>query len=133
MLLCLALTACGDGGEESYRRDFPPLDRGLVALGDEVESGLRSADDATLATRFAGYARRLGRLREQLSGLEPPDRLRERHDALLAATGATRADLDAIASAAREADAGAAKAAATGLVRDGARLEEARREIADAL
>jgi hypothetical protein len=133
MLLCLALTACGDGGEESYKQDFPPIDRGLVALGDEVESGLRSADDATLATSFAGYARRLGRLRQQLSELEPPDNLRKRHDALLAATGATRADLEAIATAARRSDAAAAKAAATALVRDGARLEEARRELADAL
>jgi hypothetical protein len=133
MLLCLALTACGDGGDESYKQDFPPIDRGLVALGDEVESGLRSADDATLATRFAGYAQRLGRLRRQLSDLEPPDSLRKRHEALVAATRATRSDLDAIARAAREADAAAAKAAATALVRDGARLEEARREIADAL
>jgi hypothetical protein len=126
MLLCLALTACGDGGDESYKQEFPPIDRGLVALGDEVESGLRSADDATLATRFSGYGRRLGRLREQLADLEPPDSLRKRHDALLAAMGATRSDLEAIASAARQADAGAARAAATSLVRDGARLEEER-------
>jgi hypothetical protein len=132
MLLCLALTACG-GGDESYKQDFAPIDRGLVALADEVESGLRSADDATLAKRFAGYAQRLGRLREQLSDLEPPDSLRKRHDALLAASGATRADLEAIASAARHSDAAAAKAAATALVRDGARLEEARRELAGAL
>jgi hypothetical protein len=133
MLLCLALTACGGDDDKSYKQDFPPIDRGLVALGDEVESGLRSAEDATLATRFAGYAQRLGRLRGQLSDLEPPDRLRKRHDALLAASGATRADLDAIATAARQSDAAAAEAAATALVKDGARLEEARREIADAL
>lgn len=133
LLLCLALAACGDGGDESYKEDFPPIDRGLVALGDDVESGLRSADDATLAARFAGYARRLGALRERLADLEPPDNLRERHDALLAAIGATRSDLDGIATAARQSDAAAAKAAATALVRDGARLEEARRELAGAL
>ncbi len=133
LLLCFALAACGDGGDEDYKEDFPPIDRGLVALGDEVESGLRAADDATLSARFAGYARRLGRLREQLDDLEPPDSLRERHEALLAATAATRRDLDGIASAARRSDAAAAKTAATALVRDGARLEEARREVAGGL
>jgi hypothetical protein len=130
LLLCLAVAACGGGGDESYKEDFAPIDRGLVALGDEVESGLRTADDATLATRFAGYASRLGGLREQLNELEPPDRLRERHDALLAAIGATKTDLAGIASAARRSDAAAAKTAATALVRDGARLEEERAGLA---
>jgi hypothetical protein len=133
LLLCLALAACAGGGDDSYKEDFAPIDRGLVALGDDVESGLRAADDATLATRFAAYARRLGALRERLAGLEPPDGLRGRHDALVAAIAATRRDLDGIASAARQADAAAAKAAATALVRDGARLEEERAALAKAL
>jgi len=127
--LVLALSACG-GEDEGYNEDFQPIDRGLVTLGDEVESGLRTADDATLATRFAGYARRLGNLREQLAGLEPPDNLRDRHDAMLGAIAATRADLEGIATAVRESDAAAAKAAATALVRDGARLEEQRAALA---
>jgi hypothetical protein len=130
LLLCLAVAACGGGGDQSYKEDFAPINRGLVALGDEVESGLLTANDATLATRFAGYARRLGRLREQLDDLDPPDSLREDHDALLAAIGATRRDLDGIAGAARRSDAAAAKAAATALVRDGARLEEERAALA---
>jgi len=133
LLLCLALVGCGGGGEDSYKEDFPPIDRGLVALGDEVESGLRAADDATLATRFAGYARRLGRLREQLDDLEPPDNVRKRHEGLLAAMSDTRTDLDEISSAARQTDAAAAKAAATALVRDGSRLDEARRSLAGEL
>jgi hypothetical protein len=133
LLLCLAVAACGGGDDQSYNEDFAPIDRGLVALGEEVESGLRTADDATLATRFAGYARRLGRLREQLDDLEPPDGLRERHDALLAAMGATRRDLDGISTAAKRSDVAAAKTAAIDLVRHGARLEDTRRDLADAL
>ena len=78
LLLCLALTACGESADEQYKEDFPAIDRGLVALGNDVGEGLRGADDATLAQRFAGYARRLGRLRDRLDGAGAARWARER-------------------------------------------------------
>jgi hypothetical protein len=131
--LCVALVACGKSTEEKYKDGFAPVDRGLVALGDDVAQGLRSANDAGLAAEFAGYARRLGALRERLDALEAPGRLSGDHEALLAAMTATRADLSEIAAAARRADAAAAGAAATGLVRSAARLEETRARLARAV
>jgi hypothetical protein len=130
LLLCLLLTACGKSTEEKYREEFPPIDRGLVALGDDVGEGLRTADDATLAERFAGYARRLGRLRDRLEELEPPGEVKSEHQRLLAAIAAVRVELEGVAEAAQGGDAGAAGAAATRLVREGARLDQARARLA---
>jgi hypothetical protein len=130
LLLCVALTACGKSTEEKYREEFPPIDRGLVALGDDVGEGLRGADDATLAERFAGYARRLGRLRDRLDELEAPGGLKSDHERVLAAMRAVRGELADVADAARRGDAGAAGAAATRVVRDGARLDQARARLA---
>ena len=130
LLLCVALTACEKSSDEDYRADYPPIDRGLVALGDDVGEGLRTADDTTLAQRFSGYARRLGRLRDRLGDLEPPDALERDHQRVLAATGAVRAELGDVAEAAERGDPGAAGAAATRLVRDGARLDQARARLA---
>jgi hypothetical protein len=130
LLLCLALTACEKSTDEKYEEEFPPIDRGLVALGDDVGEGLRSADDATLAQRFAGYGRRLGRLRARLRELEPPGGLESDHRRVLAASAAVRGELADLEEAARRGDAAAAGAAATRLVRDGARLDQARERLA---
>jgi hypothetical protein len=130
LLLCIVLTACDKSADEQYRDEFPPIDRGLVELGDDVEEGLRSADDATLGQRFAGYARRLGRLRDRLDELEPPGGLESEHQRVLAAIGAVRGELAQGAAATARSDAGAAGAAATRLVRDGARLDQARARLA---
>jgi hypothetical protein len=130
LLLCLALTACEKSADEKYKEEFPPIDRGLVALGDDVGEGLRSANDATLAQRFAVYARRLGRLRDRLDDLEPPGALESDHQRVLAAIGAVRGELADVAAAARRGDAGAAGAAATQVVRGGARLDQARARLA---
>jgi hypothetical protein len=130
LLLCVALTACEKSADENYKEEFPPIDRGLVALGHEVGEALRSADDATLAQRFAGYARRLGRLRDRLEDLEPPGEVKSEHQRLLAAIAAVRVELEGVAEAAQGGDAGAAGAAATRLVREGARLDQARARLA---
>lgn len=130
LLLCLALTACEQSSEDRYKEELPPIDRGLVALSDDVGEELRRADDATLAQRFALYARRLGRLRDRLDELEPPDGLVGDHQRVLAAIGAVRGELADVAAAAQRGDAGAAGTAATGLVRAGARLDQARAGLA---
>lgn len=133
LLLCVALVACGGSDQRDYRDELPPIDRGLVALGDDVAEGLRRADDATLAARFSGYARRLARLRTRLADLEPPGDVERDHGRLLAAMAAERAQLSAVAAAAAGGDAAAARTAAAGVVREGADLDEARARLVRAV
>ncbi|MBA3262978.1 MAG: hypothetical protein H0T69_11035, partial [Thermoleophilaceae bacterium] len=93
LLIALALTACSESAEDTYRDEFPDVDRQLRVLSTEVGDGLRNAggsDDRALAVEFGGYARRLGELRERLDGLEAPDPLEGEHGRVLAATAAVR-------------------------------------------
>jgi len=133
LVIVFGLTACAKSTEDEYKEAFPPIDRGLVALGSDVAAGLRDAgesDDQALAGEFAGYSRRLGGLRERLDGLDAPSGLAGDHDALLAATAAVGKALADVAEAARSSDTAAARDAATRLVRAAARLDEARSELA---
>jgi hypothetical protein len=134
LLVVLALVACGKSGEDKYRADFPPINRDLAALGEDVAAGLRDASqsgDAALARQFGGYARRLGELRDRLDELDPPGSVRADHARLVAAATATDRALADVASAARAGDAAAAGAAATRLVRGGHDLDAARAKIAN--
>jgi hypothetical protein len=133
LALCLALAACGKSTEEKYKEGFPPINRGLVVLGEDVGQGLRSANDRTLAAAFSAYARRLDGLRERLDGLEPPDSLSKEHEALLAAMTAVHGSLADVAGAAGRGDATAARDAATRLVRGEAGLDAVRGELARAV
>jgi hypothetical protein len=135
LVLCAALAACGKSDDERYREDLPPINRDLSALAADVGRGLRDAGesgDRALAGEFAGYARRLGGLRGRLDDLEPPGSLEADHDRTLAAMAAERAALSGLAAAARSGDPAGARAAATGVVRQGARLDAARNELARA-
>jgi hypothetical protein len=134
LLVVLALAACGKSAEDSYRDDFPPLNRDLAALGEQVAAGLRDAgrsDDRALAREFSGYARRLGELRDRLDDLEPPGSVEQDHERLVSAAAATDRALGDIAGAARAGDAAAGRAAATRLVRSGQDLDTARRNVAN--
>jgi hypothetical protein len=134
LAVVVALAACGKSADDKYRDGFPPIDRDLAALSAEVGAGLRAAggsDDAPLARRFDGYARRLGDLRDRLDDLDPPGPLEDAHRRLLAAAGATHRALADVAEAARVGDAAGAGAAATRVVRSGQEVDSARRKIAN--
>jgi hypothetical protein len=134
LLLVLVLAGCG-GGDDDYRDELPPIDRQLVRLGEDVETALREAGesgDAAIAARFAGFARRLARLRERLGDLDPPSDLQGEHDRLVGAIEPVHGALARIADAARGGDAVAARDAATELVAQGAELEQARAALARA-
>jgi hypothetical protein len=134
LMVVLALAACGKSTEDKYRSDFPPIDRDLAALGDDVAAGLRKAgqsDNVAIARQFGGYERRLGELRDRLDELEPPGSVKADHARLVAAAAATDRALGDVASAARAGDAAAAGAAATRLVRSGQDLDAARSKVAN--
>jgi hypothetical protein len=134
LLVVLALAACGKSAEDKYRSDFPPINRDLAALGEDVATGLREAgqsDNAAIARRFSGYARRLGELRDRLEELDPPGSVKPDHERLVAAAAVTDRALADVASAARAGDAAAAGAAATRVVRGGQDVDAARAEIAN--
>jgi hypothetical protein len=130
LLICAGLTACGKSTEDKYKEGWPPIDRGLVALGNDVGEGLRSTEDVRISGQFTGYERRLGDLRDRLDRLEAPDPLAKDHEALLAAMADVRRALRDVAEAARRGDAAAARDAATRLVRGGAALDQARSVLA---
>lgn len=134
LLVVLALAACGKSSQDRYRHDFPPLNRDLAALGQDVAAGLRDAgqsSDRALAGRFGGYTRRLGDLRDRLDGLDPPGSVAQDHQRLATAAAAADRALADVASAARAGDATGARAAATRLVRSGQELETARQKLAN--
>lgn len=135
LLLCAAPAACGKSDDQRYKEDLPPINRDLSALAAAVGRGLHDAGasgDPALAGEFAGYARRLGALRGRLDDLEPPASLETDHNRTLAAMAAERTALSGLAAAARRGDPAGARAAATGVVREGARLDAARSELARA-
>jgi hypothetical protein len=134
VVVLLALAACGKSADDKYRADFPPINRDLAALGEDVAAGLRDAGqsgDAALAPEFSGYARRLSELRDRLDDLDPPASVKQDHAQLVAAAGATDRALADVASAARAGDAAAAGTAATRLVRSGQDLDAARSKVAN--
>ena len=134
LLVVLALAACGKSAEDRYRADFPPLNRDLAALGQDVAVGLRDAgqsSDTALASRFAAYARRLDELRDRIDDLDPPGSVESDHQRLASAATATERALVDVASAARAGDADSANAAATRLVLRGQDLDAARQKLAN--
>jgi hypothetical protein len=134
LLVVLALAACGKSDEDRYRADFPPLNRDLAALGQDVAAGLRDAgqsSDPALARRFGAYARRLGELRDRIDDLDPPGSVKSDHRRLATAATATERALVDVASAAEAGEAAFASAAATRLVLRGQDLDAARQKLAN--
>jgi hypothetical protein len=129
----LALGAgCGEDQREAYADDYRPLSRELIALGEEVERGVNAAEgksDARLEREFDAFADRLGRLRRELEGFEPPDELAPVHQELVDAMRAAEEALRGIESAAAASDPEAARSSTVELVRASEDLREARREL----
>jgi len=136
LLVALALSACSESADDKYRDEFPSIDRDLAVLAGDVAQGLRRAggsDDPALASEFRGYARRLGDLEGRLEDLEVPDPLTRDHEQLLAPIAALHSALADVAGAAQRGDPAAAREAAIRVVREGERLDEARRRLARAV
>jgi hypothetical protein len=131
----LALVVAGCGGQskqESYRKEFQPLNRSLVQLGKQVGVGLQTASgksDARLKREFAGYADRLGVLQGDFARLDPPDKLAGEQKALIRNIGRVQRSLHGIELAAARHNFKAAKRAAAGLVLSSIGLKRARERL----
>jgi hypothetical protein len=129
----VAVAGCGGkSSEDTYKDDYPPLSRKIVALGGEVGKSIQNAGKSTnqqLADQFDGYAKRLGDLKQQVDDLDPPKDLENRQGALVSAMGDVQADLQDISDAASKGDPKAARAATVKLIRDSATLASARRAL----
>jgi methionyl-tRNA synthetase len=136
LISVLALAACGESAEDKYKDDFPPVNRELVSLGNEVGESIQSAErssDEQLADDFGNYAKRLGGIQQDLDELEPPDDLAEDQDQLVSAIGDVQGALDDIAGAAEQGDPGAARDATVQLIRGSQELRDARETLARAV
>jgi hypothetical protein len=124
---------CGEDQRDAYADDFQSLSRRLVALGEEVGRSLQAAggrSDEQLEREFDGLADRLGRLRRELDGLDPPDDLAAAQDELLEAMDAVGSALRGIEQAAAGSDPDAARQSTIELVRASEDLRGARRKLA---
>ena len=131
--LAIALGGCGgQSKQDSYRKDFEPLNRSLVQLGKDIGRGLQSApgkSDRRLGREFAGYAGRLGALRRRIAALDPPDKLRGDQRALVRTVGRVDASLRGIELAAAHHDAGVAQRSTAALVLSSIGLKRAREHL----
>jgi hypothetical protein len=137
LLATVALVACGgDSEQDTYKEDFPPLSRQVVALGEDVGASIEGASestDAQLAADFEAHAKKLGELERKLDGLKAPEDLADEQNALVTAMGDVQSRLEEIAEAARDSDAEAARRATVGLVDDSEALRDSRRALAAAV
>ena len=136
-LASVAIAGCGgETTEDAYKDAFPPINRKLVALGNQVGNSIENAGKSTnqkLADDFGGYASELGELKQQLDDLDPPDDLSSDQDALVSAMDAVQGDLSGISTAAKQGDPAAARDATTKLIRDSEKLRDGRRKLAAAV
>jgi len=100
-LAASALVASGCGG--SFKSDYSRSDSQLEKLGTDLSQTVRTTHptDATLASRFDGYAARARKIESDLGKLTPPAKAKADLTKLRAALGVIAGDMSAAASAAR--------------------------------
>lgn len=118
VVVTLLASGCGESEKDKYIEDYKPLNERLLKVGEAVgraplEAGTES--NANLARRFNRYADDLDRVNRDIAALDTPADLMEESKALTRTIGVVIADLEKIATAAREADERAAAAATLSL------------------
>lgn len=111
---------------------YAPVRAEIVALGRDIGTAVNeasSASDAQLADRFSALTVRAEAAAARLEALTVPAALSTSFDDLRQALQTGAADLRAIATAARQHDAQAAREAAQRLVSDSAGIREARAQV----
>jgi hypothetical protein len=144
VLLALALlvvAGCGSdsGGTTSksdYKKDLAPVNKKLVALGNEVGSGVSGASGKTnseIEDTFGGFADRLDSIRSDLDDLNPPSDIKDEQDKLVDAMAAVGKSLSGIEAAAKKGNANAARDATRDLIKSAAGLKTARAALLKAV
>ena len=131
----LALAACGEDKEETFKKEFRPLNAKIVDLGRDVGAAVTGASgksDRQIQQEFAGLARRTDSLRKQVNELEPPNELADRKRGLVEAMGDAHDALREIERAAGDSDPQAARRATIQLVAASDDLRTQRRSLARA-
>ena len=131
----LMAAGCGESEKDKYVDDYNPLNERLLAIGEEVgraplEAGTES--NAKLARRFDKYADDLDRVNKDIAALDTPDDLVDESKALTRSIVVVIADLERIATAAREADQRAAAAGTLSLTDHANAVNRAQNRLAKA-
>ena len=101
---------CGEDEEETFRKEFPPVNGRIVDLRGDVVTALSEApgkSDRQIAAEFGRLAKRADALRGEADGLEPPGELESPHEDLTRALGDMSDGLERIDEAATKHDVGA--------------------------
>ena len=129
--LC-ALSACGGSKEESFAKDFKPVNKRIVAMGSDVGKTVNGASkktDKELADEFGTLSQRTGELAQDVDELDPPDDLKKTTDDLSESLGDAKDALGDIQEAASKHDATAARKATIQLVGSSGDLRTARQKL----
>jgi ABC-type glycerol-3-phosphate transport system substrate-binding protein len=121
------------GSKEEYDKAFGEINDELLEVGNDVGQTINTAKgktDAALATAFTDLTERTRGVKEKLDGLQPPPEYEKLHNDLSAAIEVVAGDLEAIATAAENNDAGDARTEAQELVRHSVAVRTARRALA---
>jgi outer membrane murein-binding lipoprotein Lpp len=133
VLAAALLAGCGgDDKQDTFAKDFRPINGDIQGLGRKVGNAVSSArgkSDVALANQFSGLADQVGEQRKKLDGLDPPDDLKSDTDDMTSALRKVEKDLRGISKAARGHDAEGARSSTEALVRDSEPLRTARRKI----
>ena len=131
----LALAGCGEDKQETFRKEFRPLNLRILALGRDVGQAVTGASgksDRQIEQQFGALAKRTGSLQKDVGELDPPDDLSEDRQDLAEAMGDARTALSDIQRAAGDSDPRAARRATIQLVAASNSLRSERRNLARA-
>jgi hypothetical protein len=141
IVLCLTLAAavlaagCGQSAKDKYISDYKPINRDLIALGNQLGKAVNTANTKSnpqLATQFTGFQKQLTGIRKRVDGLDTPSDLKDESKALSASIDTVEQDVGDIAAAARKSDPSAAATATVRLSRDSNRVNNAQNTLAKA-
>jgi hypothetical protein len=132
LALVPVLSACGESEEEAFRKDYKPVNKRIVDLGEDVGKAVNGASgktDEQIASEFGKLAQRTGEVSQQVDELDPPDDLAASQDDLVESLGDARDSLRDIEKAAGESDPQAARRATIQLITSSTDLRDARRKL----
>ena len=137
VLLALALAGCGGGPSLSaFKNGFATDKSQFTKLGSDLAAAIQSARNQTnteLASEFGALSSRAKQQAAQLRKLDLPSKFAAQVKTLAGDFDAVGADLGSIASAAKAADAGTARAAYARLLQHAAALRTVDRALTGAL